>query len=62
LSQHELQALPQLNPTPANTATTNWPAPLPPHNCETQILASFVEFEKDAQREFGCLQASLAAV
>jgi hypothetical protein len=37
LSQHELQALPQLNPTPANTATTNWPAPLPPHNCETQV-------------------------
>ena len=26
-----------VNPTPANTATTNWPAPLPPHNCETQV-------------------------
>ena len=36
LSQHELQALPQLSPTPANTATTNWPAPQPPRNCETQ--------------------------
>src|SRR5512139_3074967 len=35
-SQHELQALPQLNPTPANTTTTNWPAPQLPHNCETQ--------------------------
>ena len=24
-------------PDPANTATTNWPAPLRPHNCETQV-------------------------
>ena len=38
LSPHQLQALPQLNPTPTNTATTNWPAPLPPHNCETQVI------------------------
>ena len=36
LSQHELRALPQLSPTPTNTATTNWPAPQPPRNCETQ--------------------------
>jgi hypothetical protein len=27
-----------LSPTPANTATTNWPAPQPPHNCETQVI------------------------
>jgi hypothetical protein len=45
LSQHELQALPQLNPTPANTATTNWPAPLPPHNCETQDSYLLPQFE-----------------
>ena len=37
-SQHKLQALPQLSPTPTNTATTNWPAPQPPRNCETQVL------------------------
>ena len=36
LLQHELPALPQLIPTPTNTATTNWPAPQPPRNCETQ--------------------------
>ena len=38
LSQHELPALPQLSPTPTNTATTNWPAPQPPRNCETQAM------------------------
>ena len=37
LSQHELRALTQLSPTPANTATTNWPAPQPPRNCESQV-------------------------
>ena len=36
LSQPELPALPQRNPTPTNTATTSWPAPQPPHNCESR--------------------------
>ena len=36
LSQHELRALTQLSPIPANTATTNWPARQPPRNCETR--------------------------
>ena len=35
LSQHELQALPQLNP-PHKYRDYELPAPLPPHNCETQ--------------------------
>ena len=26
--------------TPANTKTTNWPAPLPPHNCDTQVMCA----------------------
>src|SRR5512144_1560471 len=37
LSQHELPALPHPSPIHTNTATTNWPAPQPPHNCETQV-------------------------
>jgi hypothetical protein len=32
LSQHELRKLLQLNPIPANTATSSWPAPPPPRN------------------------------
>ena len=38
LSQHELRALTQLSPIPANTATTNWPARQPQRNCETRVL------------------------
>ena len=36
-SQHELRVFPQLNPIPTNTAITNWPAPQPLHNCESQV-------------------------
>jgi hypothetical protein len=27
----------RITPLPTNTATTNWPAPQPPHNYETQV-------------------------
>ena len=33
-----ITALTQLSPIPVNTATTNWPAPQPPHNCEIREM------------------------
>src|SRR4029078_13186981 len=45
LSQHKLPELPQLNPTPTNTATTNWPAPQPLRNCESQGKTVVQQFQ-----------------
>src|SRR5512135_2167258 len=57
LSQHELPALPHPSPIHTNTATTNWPAPQPPHNCETQVLDSDLLLSVVVDRRHGAWRA-----